>query len=52
VDALDFIDLDNDASAFASGYIITDINGDGAVDALDLIVTDNNASMFVAAILP
>ncbi len=52
VDALDLIAVDNDASAFASGFLLTDVNGDGAVDALDLILTDNNSSMFVAAILP
>ncbi len=52
VDALDLIAVDNDATAFAGGYLATDLNGDGAVDALDLILADNNSTLFIAAILP
>jgi hypothetical protein len=52
VDGLDMIDVDNQSTAFASGYLAEDINGDGSVDALDMILLDNNATMFVSSILP
>jgi DhnA family fructose-bisphosphate aldolase class Ia len=52
VDALDLIDLENDASGFMMGYVNTDLNGDGSVDALDMILADNNAAMFVSVIQP
>jgi hypothetical protein len=46
------IDLDNDATNFAVGYISTDVNGDGLVDSSDMILVDNHASNFIGAILP
>jgi hypothetical protein len=52
VDGPDMIDIDNDVTVFATGYLPTDLNGDGAIDAIDLITADNNATFFVAAILP
>jgi hypothetical protein len=52
VDLSDLIVVDNDASAFSSGYIDSDVTGDGTVDLSDLIITDNNASAFVGKIVP
>ena len=52
VDSSDMIDADNDAAAFAVGYIPTDVNGDGLVDSSDMILIDNNSTAFVASILP
>ncbi|MBK9227584.1 MAG: hypothetical protein IPL67_11175 [Ignavibacteria bacterium] len=52
VDAADVSQIDNDASIFASGYVITDLNCDGSVDATDLLYADNNASNFVTMISP
>jgi hypothetical protein len=52
VDALDLIDLENDAANFATGYLFTDLNGDGSVDALDMILADNNSAAFVSAVTP
>jgi hypothetical protein len=52
VDALDLISVDNDASAFTTGYLPTDINGDGSVDALDMILADNNSAAFISASHP
>ena len=40
------------ATAFATGYIPTDVNGDGSVDALDLILIDNNAAMALSVAHP
>jgi hypothetical protein len=52
VDSSDMIGVDNDASAFATGYIATDANGDGLIDSGDMILIDNNASNFVGSIHP
>jgi hypothetical protein len=46
------IDVDNDVSVFAAGYLSTDINGDGLVDSTDMILVDNNANLFIGAITP
>ena len=40
------------ATAFATGYIPNDANGDGTVDALDLILIDNNAAMALSVAHP
>jgi len=52
VDSSDMIDIDNDVSNFAVGYIATDVNGDGLVDSSDMILVDNNSAGFISAILP
>lgn len=52
VDLGDMIGIDNDASAFMTGYLDDDTNGDGLIDSGDMIVVDNNANQFVGSILP
>jgi len=52
VDGLDLISVENDAAAFAGGYILTDLNGDGVVDGFDLIMAENNALNFISTIQP
>ncbi len=52
VDATDLSLIDNDASAFNSGYLPTDINGDDFVDGTDYAIADNNAANFVSAVQP
>lgn len=52
VDSSDMLMVDNDASNFVTGYIVSDINGDGLVDSGDMIILDNNASNFIAVVLP
>ncbi len=44
--------IENDAFNFASGYIATDINGDGVTDATDQAIEDNNAANFVGKVVP
>lgn len=44
--------VDNDAAAFAAGYIRTDLNGDNQADALDLLIVDNNAFNFFSKVIP
>jgi len=52
VDGTDLSNIDNDASNFTTGYVVTDVNGDQVVDGSDLAIDDNNASNFVSAIKP
>ena len=52
IDGTDLSLVDNAASAFLSGYLLTDVNGDGLVDGSDLSIVDNNAAGFVGVALP
>lgn len=52
VDAGDLALADNDASAFATGYIPSDVTGDFSTDATDLALIDNNASLYVSKVVP
>jgi hypothetical protein len=52
VDATDVSTIDNDASNFVSGYVVTDLTGDDFVDGTDFAIADNNAANFVSAITP
>lgn len=48
----DVVQLDNDNSSFASGYLATDLTGDGIVSNDDAVLLDNNNSNFVATAHP
>jgi len=52
VDGSDLSAIDNDAANFATGYLITDIDGNYFVDASDASITDNNASEFIQTLRP
>ncbi|MBK6507254.1 MAG: hypothetical protein IPG02_16760 [Ignavibacteria bacterium] len=52
VDATDVSTIDNDASNFVGGYVVTDLTGDNFVDGTDFALADNNAANFVSAITP
>ncbi|MBK6876055.1 MAG: hypothetical protein IPG99_06250 [Ignavibacteria bacterium] len=52
VDATDVSTIDNDASNFVSGYVVTDLTGDHFVDGTDFAIADNNAANFVRTITP
>ncbi|MDQ3019318.1 MAG: hypothetical protein M3R36_01925 [Bacteroidota bacterium] len=52
IDLTDLSSGDNDVFYFATGYLLTDLNGDGIVDSSDLIIIDNNAYNYVARIIP
>jgi hypothetical protein len=52
IDALDLIDIDNEASYFSTGYLATDLNGDGIVDGLDISICGENASSFISRKTP
>jgi hypothetical protein len=52
VDATDVSAIDNDASNFVSGYVVTDLTGDDFVDGTDFAIADNNAANFVSVIRP
>jgi len=44
--------VDNAASIFETGYIVSDIDGDRVVDGSDASIVDNNAANFVSVALP
>lgn len=52
VDATDVSTIDNDASNFVGGYVVTDLTGDDFVDGTDFAIADNNAANFVSLIRP
>jgi hypothetical protein len=52
VDATDVSTIDNDASNFVSGYVVTDLTGDEFVDGTDFAIADNNAANFVSVVRP
>jgi len=52
IDLTDVILINNDASAFLSGYRVTDVNGDSYIDLSDIVITSNNASNFVNKVVP
>lgn len=52
IDGSDAGIIDNDASNFVSGNVVTDLNGDYIVDGSDVSIVDNNASNFVTKIVP
>ncbi len=52
IDLSDVVNVFNDANTFASGYVATDVTGDGYTDITDLTITLNNSNMFVGLIRP
>ncbi|HNF72017.1 MAG TPA: hypothetical protein PLP34_06375, partial [Chitinophagaceae bacterium] len=52
IDLSDYSLYESDALNFASGYIATDLNGDGSVDLLDSPVLDDNMNAFIFSIHP
>ena len=52
IDATDVSTIDNDASNFVSGYVVTDLTGDNFVDGTDFAIADNNAANFVSVVRP
>ena len=52
VDATDVSLVDNDATIYLSGYVVTDLTGDNFVDGTDFSIADNNAANFVSVVKP
>jgi hypothetical protein len=52
IDAFDYLLQDPDIVIGASGYVDTDLTGDGFVDAFDYILLDANLIFGVSAITP
>ncbi len=52
IDTGDMTPVDNDASAFVTGYVATDVNGDGNVDTGDMTYVDNNSASYIIAERP
>jgi len=52
IDGSDAGIVDNAASNFESGYVVSDVNGDRFVDGSDASIVDNNAFNFVMVARP
>ncbi|MBL0106463.1 MAG: hypothetical protein IPP52_03990 [Ignavibacteria bacterium] len=52
IDGNDLSLIDNDASNFVTGYVVTDLNGDLFVDAADLSIVDNNPINAIVVVRP
>ena len=52
IDILDQGVIDNDIFNFASGYVVSDLNGDGFVDLVDQAIVDNNIFNFIGSSHP
>jgi hypothetical protein len=52
LDTGDMTPVDNDASAYLSGYLVTDVNGDGIIDTADMTIVDNNAGTYISVARP
>ena len=52
VNLADVTTIYNDANAFASGYLVTDLNGNNITDLNDVIGANNNSNIFVSTIQP
>jgi hypothetical protein len=52
VDLTDVIQVSNAAANFASGYVVTDLNGDRFSDLTDITIAYNNSSSFVSKSVP
>ncbi len=52
IDATDLSAIDNDATAFLSGYLRTDLDGNDFIDGSDASLADNNAFAFVSVNRP
>mgnify|MGYP000976108457 FL=1 len=52
IDILDQGVIDNDIFNFASGYVVSDLDGSGFVDIVDQSIVDNNIFNFIGSIHP
>jgi photosystem II stability/assembly factor-like uncharacterized protein len=52
IELTDLLEVYNNASSFASGYVTADLTGDGIVDLLDILIIFNNANSFVSVKSP
>lgn len=52
IDLTDLTIVFNDASAFATGYVDSDLTGDFTTDLSDLTIVTNNSSNFISVIRP
>lgn len=52
IDQVDALSVYNDAIAFATGYVDSDVNGNNITDLSDLLIVQSNSINFVAVIAP
>jgi carboxypeptidase T len=52
IDLSDMVLVEADINLFATGYLVTDVNGDGLVDLSDMILIEQNMNLFISSVLP
>jgi hypothetical protein len=52
IDTADLTPVDNDASGYLEGYLVTDVNGDGVTDTADMTIIDNNSNDYIQTAHP
>lgn len=52
IDLADVLQIYNDASNFVSGYVVTDLTGDGQTALDDVLIAYNNSTNFVSVVRP
>ncbi|MBK6966718.1 MAG: hypothetical protein IPH20_23180 [Bacteroidales bacterium] len=52
VDTGDMSPVDNEASAYSTGYLPADVNGDGVIDTADVTIVDNNGGNYISVAMP
>jgi plastocyanin len=52
INLTDVLQVYNEATLFAAGYVVTDVNGDNITDLADVLIAQNNANNFVSVSRP
>ncbi len=52
IELSDLLEIYNNATSFASGYIVSDLTGEGTVDLSDILLVYNNSTSFVSKKTP
>ena len=52
IDLTDVLQTYNSSSSFATGYVVTDVNGNSIVDLTDILITYNNSTNFISRKTP
>ncbi|MBP9191379.1 MAG: hypothetical protein KBF96_02400 [Ignavibacteria bacterium] len=52
VDLTDIVNINNNATVFQAGYVLSDLNGDNITDLTDLLIGINNAAVYAVRVTP
>jgi hypothetical protein len=52
IEGQDYLDMENAVNVIQSGYVLTDITGDGLTEAADYLIMENNVGVIISTIRP